>query len=136
MARVRVRDPLPDPAPPHTTLTAVERDVLEGHLSPMGAMLVRCLLLRAAFGGMPGDVRMLKDYAAVWHARLLNTPGQHGVDWLGRLQSLFAALPNTQYEPHAVQAVELLDVPLSAVDFHVCSIVDELAGCHGVTPIV
>ena len=66
----------------------------------------------------------------MWHSRLRAAPGadQPGGDWLGRLQALFGTLPSTQYCAYTVQAVELLDVPLSAVDFHVCSIVDELAG--------
>jgi hypothetical protein len=38
-------------------------------LPPAEAGLVRALLLRAAFGGMQGDVAMLRSYAQLWAAR-------------------------------------------------------------------
>lgn len=51
------------------------------------AILVRCILIRAAFGGMEGDVGMLRNYASLWMARygwgaascfpLLSTCGRH-----------------------------------------------------------
>ena len=38
-------------------------------LLPECACLVTCMLLRAAYGGLGGDVAMLKEFAALWAAR-------------------------------------------------------------------
>ncbi len=51
--------------------------------------------------------------------------------WFDRLCGVYQHVPTTVYGVYAVQAVQLLDIPLSAVDFHVCRIVDELAGALG-----
>ena len=32
-------------------------------------LLVRCIAMRAAYGGMAGDVTMLRQFAAVWSTR-------------------------------------------------------------------
>lgn len=32
-------------------------------------LLVRCIAIRAAYGGMAGDVTMLRQFAAVWSTR-------------------------------------------------------------------
>lgn len=32
-------------------------------------LLVRCIAIRAAYGGMAGDVTMLREFAAVWSTR-------------------------------------------------------------------
>jgi hypothetical protein len=32
-------------------------------------VMVRCILIRAAYGGMAGDVTMLKAFAATWRFR-------------------------------------------------------------------
>ena len=32
-------------------------------------LLVRCILIRAAYGGMAGDVAMLKAFASTWNRR-------------------------------------------------------------------
>ena len=32
-------------------------------------VMVRCILIRAAYGGMAGDVTMLKAFAATWKSR-------------------------------------------------------------------
>lgn len=37
-------------------------------------LLVRCIAIRAAYGGMAGDVTMLREFAAVWSTRLASTP--------------------------------------------------------------
>ena len=38
-------------------------------LSEPGASLIRSMLLRAAYGGMQGDVTMMRRFAALWMAR-------------------------------------------------------------------
>ena len=32
-------------------------------------LLVRCIAIRAAYGGMAGDVTMLRDFVALWTTR-------------------------------------------------------------------
>ena len=39
------------------------------HLLPAEQLLVRCISIRAAYGGMAGDVAMLKAFASVWASR-------------------------------------------------------------------
>ena len=38
-------------------------------MEPAASNLVRCMLLRAAYGGMGGDVAMLRKFAALWQSR-------------------------------------------------------------------
>lgn len=38
-------------------------------LTPECACLVTCMLLRAAYGGLGGDVAMMKQFAVLWAAR-------------------------------------------------------------------
>ena len=42
-------------------------------------VLVRCIAIRAAYGGMAGDVTMLREFAAVWSTRSASTPTIHVV---------------------------------------------------------
>lgn len=37
------------------------------------ALLVRCIAIRAAYGGMAGDVAMLRDFASLWTTRSATT---------------------------------------------------------------
>ena len=39
------------------------------------AALVKCLLLRASYGGMAGDVAMLRSFASLWAARFAGAAG-------------------------------------------------------------
>ena len=38
-------------------------------LTPECACLVTCMLLRAAYGGLSGDVAMMREFAVLWAAR-------------------------------------------------------------------
>lgn len=51
------------------------RDV-DARLGAHEASLVKCLLLRASFGGMAGDVQMLRGSAAAWAARFAGVAGE------------------------------------------------------------
>jgi hypothetical protein len=63
-----VRDYLPPPgmAPGHVPSTFSE---LDAALPAAEAALVKALLTRASYGGMQGDVQMLRGYAGYWMAR-------------------------------------------------------------------
>ena len=74
VAAVRVRDVAPagSPAsgdhaeqPSVDPFSAVDCDCP----SSEAAVVVKCIMLRAAFGGMAGDVDMLRDAAPAWHRR-------------------------------------------------------------------
>jgi hypothetical protein len=100
--------------------------------------LVCSLLVRAHFGGMRGDVDMLRAAALTWRRRLSRDDG-----WLARLGDVFSdaaaraaeaagAAPGTRPRlacaaPANVGAMTKRDVPPAAIDFHVSPIVEELA---------
>ena len=100
--------------------------------------LVCSLLVRAHFGGMRGDVDMLRAAALTWRRRLSRDDG-----WLARLGDIFSdaaaraaeaagAAPGTRPRlacaaPANVGAMTKRDVPPAAIDFHVSPIVEELA---------
>lgn len=58
-------------APGSAQTAGVARNAAAGAsmLSAAEASLIACLQLRASFGGMPGDMAMLRGYAALWTAR-------------------------------------------------------------------
>lgn len=138
-------------------------------LDPQAALLVRVLHLRAAFGGMPCDVAMMRGAAEAWLRRFTGragrppraavvaaeankTPTQQqqqqqqalpsaGAAWLDFLWRSFSPPaipppPPALLHPSGAAAASsasasvgrmtLEDVPLSAVDFHVSSISEEL----------
>ena len=100
--------------------------------------LVCSLLVRAHFGGMRGDVDMLRAAALTWRRRLSRDDG-----WLARLGDVFSdaaaraaeaagAAPGTRPRlacaaPANVGVMTKRDVPPAAIDFHVSPIVEELA---------
>ena len=62
------------PRCPHHYVSAGSSEAASGSeqqqpLPPECACLVTCMLLRAAYGGLGGDVAMLKEFAALWAAR-------------------------------------------------------------------
>ncbi|KAL3133249.1 hypothetical protein ABBQ38_007132 [Trebouxia sp. C0009 RCD-2024] len=82
------------------------------------ALLVRCIAIRAAYGGMAGDVAMLRDFASLWTTRFLagatclfsfhlrkqvhgtnnNTASDQqslaGCTWLAYLQQFYSSIPS------------------------------------------
>lgn len=49
-------------------LTAAE-NAAKDVMSSEEELLVRCIAIRAAYGGMAGDVTMLRGFATTWTAR-------------------------------------------------------------------
>jgi hypothetical protein len=83
LARARVRERRIDDARLASLLAAQESPK---SLSPRARCLVRALRLRAHFGGMPGDVKMLRAHARLWARRL---DGAVGAAWPHGLDSAF-----------------------------------------------
>eukprot|EP00884_Botryococcus_braunii_P004615 jgi/Botrbrau1/14154/Bobra.182_3s0094.1 len=69
VARVPVRDQGPPDGLPFLDGIQFLAAASHPHVTEEGAILVRCMLIRAAFGGMGGDVDMLRRYASLWLAR-------------------------------------------------------------------
>ena len=46
--------------------TLLSEEAGGAELDPAEKVLVQCILLRAAYGGMAGDMSMLKDFATLW----------------------------------------------------------------------
>jgi len=78
-AQPRCAAPLPPLHP-----AALDRSVEAGP-----AALLRSLVARAAYGGMPGDVRMLRAAARVWRTRLV----ARGNDWAVALAAVNGLAP-------------------------------------------
>jgi hypothetical protein len=126
---------------------------LASQLPPESRLLVRALALRAAYGGMACDVALLRDAAGVWAARLAGAAGfppaleggggdgggpppiptdDPGAAWLAyaKAATVFGTPPPP---PGLCDAAGVAagpppavgDVPLSAIDFHVCGIADD-----------
>ena len=102
-------------------------------------LLTRCLYFRAAYGGMPCDVRMMDAAARVWAARLAGvappppramkngapTAAPPLTTWQAYVAATAASAPGPlPADPSA--RLTPADLPLSAVDFHVSSISDDL----------
>ncbi|EFJ50508.1 hypothetical protein VOLCADRAFT_116903 [Volvox carteri f. nagariensis] len=89
LAMVQVRDGLPDdpwdsgdPAAMGSSAgTALQgpatlQQVDEMALPALESCLVKCLLFRASYGGMGGDVRMMRAFAGYWAARFKSSAAQ------------------------------------------------------------
>lgn len=102
-------------------------------------LLTRCLYFRAAYGGMPCDVKMMDAAARVWAARFAGVapPPPRAV----KVDALKTAPPLTNWQEYMAATAAAAstplpadpsarltpaDLPLSAVDFHVSSIADDL----------
>ena len=151
LAAVPVRDPLGGAA-----ASGAPADVVPPSLGapPEGldalcsreAALVRCLLLRAAFGGMTGDVAMLRSAATVWTRRfaggaggppggIMAVDGDGRSAWGAYLDALFASLPVAEHaaatadaagQLEALPPLRVRDVPPAAIDFHCSNVITDV----------
>ena len=122
---------------------------------PHAAMLVKCLLMRAAFGGMTGDVHMLHAAASCWARRFAGIsgaptpltgwgePAANTVPWLAYLRHVFAGLPPAEHVTaslaggggplSAVAPLRLRDVPATTFDMHCSNIVADIMKDRGLS---
>jgi hypothetical protein len=138
VASIKVRDFLPPTTAFNspTTLSLSEIDNLD--LGEEESNLVRSILLRASFGGMEGDVKMLKGYVSYWTARFQGRcdppptstlPSSPSPSWLAYLKGIFSSLPAPPPQlisPCTIGPLRLGDVPLSSIDFHVSNVIDKM----------
>lgn len=141
------RDTASGAADPLCNLAVATRD-----LSNESACHVLALLVRAKFGGLRGDVGMLRGAAKAWRRRFLDAEAVRdaGVDWHARLREVYTAAaakaaeatggvtgirdgpqswtapPLAAAAPVDVDVIAERDVLPSAIDFHVSNIVEEL----------
>ena len=138
------RDTASGAADPLCNLAVATRD-----LSNESACHVLALLVRAKFGGLRGDVGMLRGAAKAWRRRFLDAEAVRDadIDWHARLREVYTAAaakaaeatggvtglpprgtapPLAAAAPVDVDVVAERDVPTSAIDFHVSNIVEEL----------
>jgi hypothetical protein len=108
-------------------------------------VLIRSILLRAQYGGMTGDMKMLYDYARLWKERFVqnnvpleviqrakpNKNSQEQVFWIDiptaihqrqKLQSAAHVEPLVQRK---LEKLTLQDICLAGVDFHCSSVLDQ-----------
>jgi len=108
-------------------------------------VLIRSILLRAEYGGMTGDMKMLHDYSRLWKERFVqnnvpleviqrakpNKNSQDQVFWIDiptaihqrqKLQSATHVEPLVQRK---LEKLTLQDICLAGVDFHCSSVLDQ-----------
>ncbi|MES1908874.1 MAG: hypothetical protein MHM6MM_001723 [Cercozoa sp. M6MM] len=95
---------------------------------PKAASLVAALMMRASFGGMKGDVLMLRRAALVWMERFLR-PREDGKDWMLWLEE---KTPTTPVSLESVLPPEARDLLTSGIDFHCSNMAQDLAIQEGV----
>ena len=143
LAACDVKDALGDPDPgPGPGDAGSDADPLRNlgaaraGLSDEHGALVCALLMRARFGGMRGDVEMLRAAAGRWRRRLLAEPW----DWTKGLHVTFARAAERAERARAAErsagladegteriaSLSRRDVPLAAVDFHVSPVLERL----------
>ena len=70
---MRVRDAVPTGSPATDAHPQQPNgdpfSAVDGKCPPEAAVVVKCIMLRAAFGGMAGDVEMLAAFAPAWQRR-------------------------------------------------------------------
>lgn len=91
--------------------------------------LVRCLQMRACYGGMKGDIAMLRRCAQVWFRRFAEAPAEWRSCLLKSRSAAEAAVPGSLVLSALSRSSTLKkgDIPATAIDFHCSSVCDELA---------
>ena len=117
-------------SPAHTLLDAI------GASPSAETAMVGALLIRAAFGGMRGDMSMLNDAAATWFDRLQggHDRGRWHTSLLHAFRPTDTAKPPTTAAAAAQAAAPLLSngdaswlqhaIPPAAVDFHISRVIE------------
>jgi hypothetical protein len=111
-------------------------DVIDATLSEPEAVLLKSLWTRSAFGGMKGDVQMLKTFCSLWYTRFqskeipeylqMETKKEEASPWFCFLQEIYAKVDMPCIDYRMVEALHPNDVILSAIDFHCSSMIDTL----------
>ena len=149
LAAVELQDPVQ--RMPSVSATEILPDLslcFEKGLSPRESSLVRAIAIRAAYGGMPGDVSMLRTAAHVWLNRFSREAEQRRTQvsprarWLEDLAELYdraksptldldelydrAKSPTNAPTTQGLAHLSNGDCPRAAIDFHVSNVLREL----------
>lgn len=119
-----------------TSLTSLHEELITNNESVGGLSLIWAMLIRAEYGGMKGDVEMLRSFASVWKNRLQSKV------YCSTLGILWAHVPSKIHERARDQAhqrvselwqntsrlrcLTLKDISTHGIDFHCSSIIDNL----------
>ena len=82
--------------------------------------LLTSLIVRAQFGGMEGDVRMLKKFIRVWMRRFETD----SLLWLDKIKSNSPLMDAKILKEISAHPFVKFDIPLEAIDFHVSDIIE------------
>ena len=82
--------------------------------------LLTSLIVRAQFGGMEGDVRMLKKFIRVWMRRFETD----SLLWLDKIKSNSPPMDAKILKEISAHPFVKFDIPLEAIDFHVSDIIE------------
>jgi len=82
--------------------------------------LLASLIIRAQFGGMEGDVKMLKNFIRVWTRRFESD----SLLWLDKIKSNSPRMDATRLKEMSAHPFVKFDIPLEAIDFHVSDIIE------------
>ena len=83
-------------------------------------LLLASLIIRAQFGGMEGDVKMLKNFIRVWARRFESD----SLLWLDKIKSNSPRMDVTRLKEMSAHPFVKFDIPLEAIDFHVSDIIE------------
>ncbi|CAL6317994.1 unnamed protein product [Bathycoccus prasinos] len=84
-------------------------------------LLIASLIVRAQFGGMEGDVKMLKNLIRVWVRRFESIDS---LLWMDKIKSNSPRLDSTLLKEMSAHPFVKFDIPLEAIDFHVSDIIE------------
>ncbi|GAX24494.1 hypothetical protein FisN_18Lh044 [Fistulifera solaris] len=116
------------------SLTSLHEELLTQQLFSQSSSLIWAMLARAEYGGMKGDVQMLRSFATVWRTRFERD------DQCPKLNLNWALVPATIHERTRYQAHQfvselcrnklhqlmLKDISVQGIDFHCSSIIEHL----------
>jgi hypothetical protein len=116
------------------SLTSMHDELLTHEMPSHSSSLIWAMLARAEYGGMKGDVQMLRSFATVWRTRLGSNDEcpTLGLNW--------ALVPAAIHERTRSQAHQLVselcrnklhqltlkDISVQGIDFHCSSIIEHL----------
>ena len=84
-------------------------------------LLIASLIVRAQFGGMEGDVKMLKNFIRVWVRRFESIDS---LLWMDKIKSNSPRLDSTLLKEMSAHPFVKYDIPLEAIDSHVSDIIE------------
>lgn len=144
MAAIRIKDSVSYGVAGDSASGVLALNDVEAALPAAEATVVQALMIRAHFGGMPGDVAMLHGFSHVWFNRFKQTAKSNDVPleydelrnpeiiddkspWLSYLELAFdAAREATDAAKTWGGFMRRDDIPIAAVDFHVSSCVEHV----------